>query len=134
MFKFSIYFIISFIILSFPLKGKKLFHYLDHMAAPYLSPVMNKGYQSASQKLSKVKFFGIKLLGSSSSDKVATKLSAPQRREDLKNKFLAKPKKEIDKKVPEPKDLERKSQVDEAEFYSDEELDQLKQMILKSEI
>lgn len=40
--KFFIYFALSFTILSLPIGNKNLFHYIDHLAAPYTKIIFKK--------------------------------------------------------------------------------------------
>lgn len=133
MIRFLFYFVVSFFILSFPIGKQKMFYYIDTVTAPILGPAYKTVSTVSKEKFYDIKIWAMGFIGNSqdtkyktgSIDKITTKLSAPTRvDQDV----------ELAKKVKEmtEEDFERKSEIQEVEYYSDEEVKQLEAMLRQS--
>ncbi len=121
MIKFTFYFALSFFILSFPMGDKKLFYYIDTVTSPLLSPTYNTVSSVGKEKFYDIKIWAMNLIDNSkstalnSTDDVTTSYSAPEREQ---NSIQGS-----------PEALERKSEINQAEYYSDEEVKKLEAML-----
>ena len=113
MIKFLVYFTISFLLLSIPIKQKQLFYHLDQWITPYAQPVLNKTKSFVEKQLYEWQIFGLKIWDTSP--------IAPK-----KNRALDEFSKHLD--------LVKQSEALETEIYSERELLQLKEMLKNSDI
>lgn len=128
MIRFCFYFTLSFFILSFPMGEKKLFYYIDTVTSPILAPTYKKVSTVSKEKFYDLKIWAMGIIGSSKTaaiDNVSTSYAAPVR--DTvpdKDEKIAQRIKESSGDL-----LDRKSEIEQDEFYSDEEMKQLEAML-----
>ena len=131
MIRFLIYFSISFLILSIPIKTKQLFYYFDQLATPYTRPALQKAGTFIREQLSDKKILGMKIIGKAQQDEGPGPVP----------KVLATSKKLLQRKIGEKaelllnsSELAQKSKNLGAEYYSERELLELKTMLKNSDI
>ena len=126
MIKFFCYFLISFSILSIPVKKRQLFYYLNELANPYTLPAFYKMSNFLQQQLARKKIFGMSIIApqsnsSAPTDKVKAKTDIP-----APFPLLERP--------PAQLDLNSQSEALEIETYSESELQELKLLLKNSDI
>ena len=136
MVKFLFCFLISFLVLSIPIKKKQFFYYLDQWANPYTRPVLKRANTFMRKHLAKIEILGIRVISGpkeESSDQTIVTVSPSLQQITLKTIGKSQIKEKV-KKGLSPLELNKKSEVLGTEYYSEKELLQLKEMLKNSDI
>ena len=122
--KFLIYFSISFLVLSIPVKEKQLFYYLSEMTTSYTHPGFKKVESLVKEQLSKKKIMGLQIIDSAPKNPMKKLRANPAPPTLIPNK----------KEVGPSLQLDKKSELTERERYSETELRQLRELLKNSDI
>ena len=136
MVKFLFCFLISFLVLSIPIKKKQFFYYLDQWANPYTRPVLKRANIFMRKHLAKIEILGIKVISGlkeEPSDQTILTVSPSSQQITFKTRGKSQIKEKV-KKGLSPLELNKKSEVLGTEYYSEKELLQLKEMLKNSDI